>query len=66
MSDMTLHYLIIGDLCNVSSSKRVFARQYVDDGIPFYRQKEIIDKKKGNPLEDLIYISESVYNDFKE
>ena len=66
MSDMTLHYLKIGDLCNVSSSKRVFARQYVDDGIPFYRQKEIIDKKKGNPLEDLIYISESVYNDFKE
>ena len=63
---MTLHYLKIGDLCNVSSSKRVFARQYVDDGIPFYRQKEIIDKKKGNPLEDLIYISESVYNDFKE
>lgn len=66
MSDITLHYLKIGDLCNVSSSKRVFARQYVDDGIPFYRQKEIIDKKKGNPLEDLIYISESVYNDFKE
>lgn len=66
MSDMTLHYLKIGDLCNVSSSKRFFARQYVDDGIPFYRQKEIIDKKKGNPLEDLIYISESVYNDFKE
>lgn len=63
---MTLHYLKIGDLCNVSSSKRVFARQYVDDGIPFYTQKEIIDKKKGNPLEDLIYISESVYNDFKE
>ncbi len=63
---MTLQYLKIGDLCNVSSSKRVFARQYVEDGIPFYRQKEIVDKKKGNPLENLIYISESIYNDFKE
>jgi len=64
--EMTLQYLKIGDLCNVSSSKRVFARQYVEDGIPFYRQKEIVDKKKGNPLENLIYISESIYNDFKE
>lgn len=63
---MILQYLKIGDLCNVSSSKRVFARQYVEDGIPFYRQKEIVDKKKGNPLENLIYISESIYNDFKE
>lgn len=66
MIEMTLQYLKIGDLCNVSSSKRVFARQYVEDGIPFYRQKEIVDKKKGNPLENLIYISESIYNDFKE
>ena len=63
---MELQYLKIGDLCNVSSSKRVFARQYVDGGIPFYRQKEIIDKKNGNPLEEPIYISESVYNEFKD
>lgn len=63
---MELQYLKIGDLCNVSSSKRVFARQYVDEGIPFYRQKEIIDKKNGNPLEEPIYISESVYNEFKD
>lgn len=66
MSDMELQYLKIGDLCNVSSSKRVFARQYVDEGIPFYRQKEIIDKKNGNTLEEPIYISESVYNEFKD
>ena len=66
MSDMELQYLKIGYLCNVSSSKRVFARQYVDEGIPFYRQKEIIDKKIGNPLEEPIYISESVYNEFKD
>lgn len=63
---MELQYLKIGDLCNVSSSKRVFARQYVDEGIPFYRQKEIIDKKNGNTLEEPIYISESVYNEFKD
>ena len=60
-----MQYIKIGDLCNVSSSKRVFARQYVDNGIPFYRQKEVIDKKNGNTIEEPIYISESDYNIFK-
>lgn len=66
MSNMDLIYSKIGDLCNVSSSRRVFAKQYVEEGIPFYRQKEIIDKKNGNALEDPIFISESVYNEFKK
>lgn len=66
MSDMELKYSKIGDLCNVSSSRRVFAKQYVEEGIPFYRQKEIIDRKNGNALEDPIFISESVYNELKE
>ena len=60
-----MQYIKIGDLCNVSSSKRVFARQYVDNGIPFYRQKEVIDKKNGKAIEEPIYISESDYNIFK-
>ena len=65
MSEMEMQYIKIGDLCNVSSSKRVFARQYVDNGIPFYRQKEVIDKKNGKAIEEPIYISESDYNIFK-
>ena len=65
MNEMEMKYIKIGDLCNVSSSKRVFARQYVDNGIPFYRQKEVIDKKNGNTIEEPIYISESDYNIFK-
>ena len=66
MIDMELIYSKIGDLCNVSSSKRVFAKQYVEEGIPFYRQKEIIDKKNGNALEEPIFISEPDYNELKE
>ena len=38
----------IGDLCKISSSKRIFAKEYKDSGIPFYRGKEIIEKQKGN------------------
>ena len=32
----------LGDVCDVSSSKRIFAKEYQSSGIPFYRGKEII------------------------
>ena len=31
----------LNDICTVVSSKRIFAEQYVNEGIPFYRQKEM-------------------------
>ena len=27
----------LGDLCTISSSKRIFAKEYVNEGIPFYK-----------------------------
>ena len=35
----------IGDLCSISSSKRIFAKEYQTSGIPFYRGKEVIEKQ---------------------
>ena len=66
MNSMKLVFSKIGDMCSVSSSKRVFAKQYVDEGVPFYRQKEILDKKNGHKLEDPIFISKEAYNNFKK
>lgn len=37
----------IGALCDISSSKRIFASEYVSDGVPFYRGKEIVEKFYG-------------------
>lgn len=31
------------DLVNISSSKRIYYSEYQNEGIPFYRGKEIID-----------------------
>ena len=47
----------LGDLVEVSSSKRIYAKEYVDSGIPFYRSKEIIEKSKGNDVSTELYIS---------
>lgn len=52
----------IGKIAKVSSSKRVFEEDYVHDGIPFYRSKEIVELSKGLETSAEIYISEVVYN----
>ena len=53
----------LGDLCNISSSRRIFESEYCENGIPFYRGKEITQKRKGEQITDLIYISRKRYNE---
>lgn len=48
--------------CDITSSKRIFHEEYEKKGIPFYRGKEVILKKKGKPLQDVIYISNKKYS----
>ena len=55
----------LGDIANVTSSKRVFANQYVETGIPFYRQKEIIELSNGQKLSDPLFISPELYKAIK-
>lgn len=55
----------LGDLVEVSSSKRIYAKEYVDSGIPFYRSKEIIEKSKGNDVSTELYISKERFNELK-
>ena len=51
----------LGDLCKISSSKRIFESEYREEGVPFYRGKEITQKRNGEQIKDLIYISKSRY-----
>ena len=55
----------IGNLCSISSSKRIFAKEYQTSGIPFYRGKEVIEKQKGENVSTELYISEARYNEIK-
>lgn len=54
------------DICEIGSSKRVFMKEYVDSGIPFYRGKEIIQKSSGNIISTELFISQERYNEIKE
>ncbi len=55
----------LGEYCNITSSKRIFANEYQETGIPFYRGKEIIEKHKGNNISTELYISKEKYAELK-
>ena len=47
----------LGDIVNITSSKRIFYSEYVDEGIPFYRSKEIIELNKSGQTRSELFIS---------
>ncbi|MGN0349266.1 MAG: restriction endonuclease subunit S [Roseburia sp.] len=55
----------IGDLFDITSSKRVYLADYVDDGVPFYRSKEIIQLSQGQAITEPLYISNEAFRNFK-
>lgn len=55
----------LGDVCTISSSKRIFAKEYKSEGIPFYRGKEVIEKHNGNNVSTELYISKERYDEIK-
>ena len=55
----------LGEIAFITSSKRIFAREYQKEGIPFYRGKEIIEKHNGNSVSTQLYISKKRYDEIK-
>ena len=49
----------------IQSSKRVFEKDYVDDGIPFYRSKEIGDLSRNENIQSQLFITKDHYLELK-
>ena len=58
--------ICLDELTDVGSSKRIFEKEYVNSGIPFYRTKEIVELSKGHPISTELYISKERYAEIKE
>ncbi|MDO4203935.1 MAG: restriction endonuclease subunit S [Selenomonadaceae bacterium] len=56
----------LGALTVIGSSKRIFERDYVSEGVPFYRTKEIVELSKGNIVSTEFYITEERYAEIKQ
>ncbi|GAA4648088.1 hypothetical protein GCM10023116_03520 [Kistimonas scapharcae] len=52
----------LGEVLDITSSKRVKRADYVKEGIPFFRSKEIIDLHKGNDISTELFISVDQFN----
>ena len=51
----------LGNIFDITSSKRVMKKEWRDSGIPFYRAREIVSINKNRPLKDPIFIDEDTY-----
>ena len=52
-------------LCIVGSSKRVHLSDYVQQGVPFYRSKEVIEISSGKNISEQLFISSEKYSEIK-
>ena len=57
---------ILGELVDIGSSKRIFYKEYVDEGIPFYRSKEVIEKHNRNIISTELHISNERFDEIKK
>lgn len=55
----------ISELCRVTSSKRIYRSEYSDDGVPFYRSREVIERFNGREVSTDLFISEERFEAIK-
>ncbi len=55
----------ISAYCEITSSKRIYAKEYTSSGVPFYRGKEVVANFSGGSISDPLFISENKYEEIK-
>ncbi len=56
----------LDELGTITSSKRIYKSEYVKDGVPFYRTKEIKELSNGKPITLELFISRDRYEQIKK
>ena len=54
----------LGEIYDITSSKRVFKDEWKTDGIPFYRARDLVSFSKNEPIKNPLFISETMYNEY--
>ncbi len=58
-------YKKLSDVLEITSSKRIFYNEYVGDGIPFYRSKEIIELSTKPTISTELFITKERFSEIK-
>lgn len=56
----------LGQVFSIGSSKRVFQSDWQNNGVPFFRAREIVAFHERRKVEDGLFISQKLYEDFKD
>lgn len=56
----------LGDICEITSSKRVFESEWKTEGVPFYRARDIVKLADQGFVEQELYISEDMYAEYSK
>lgn len=59
------HKVKLGDLYNITSSKRVFQDEWTSEGVPFYRAREIIKLSEDGFVDNKLFISKKMFAEYK-
>lgn len=65
MQNKNYSLVTLGDCCNIFSSKRIYAKEYCNEGVPFYRGKEIILKHNNESISNPLFINTDRFNEIK-
>ena len=66
LCDNNLPRVQLSKLANIGSSKRIYANEYVNSGVPFYRSKEIRELGTGLKPSVELFIKQERYDEIKE
>ncbi len=55
--------VMLGTICGVGSSKRVFVNEFVDEGVPFYRGTEVGKLGAGEDIDPDLFIAPNHYDE---
>ena len=55
----------LGDIFEISSSKRVLKKQWAESGVPFYRAREIVKLAEHGIVDNDLFISEELFDEYR-
>ncbi len=55
----------LGEIVDITSSKRIFLNEYVSTGVPFFRGKEIIELHNGGIISTELFITHNKFEEIK-
>jgi len=56
----------LGEIAEITSSRRIFYSEYVSEGVPFYRSKEIIENYNHQDITTELYITRERFEQIKQ